>query len=135
MLQVLILTLYGLAGLTGLGFVAGVMVWAFDGTMNAEAMGALALLTLVWIGIGVTLQRLMERPRQQLATTTNHKAKRGETDMYSMIDRLVHELNAAERNYLQRRLDETVDQTDDDDALDVTLEALLSEREARRLTD
>ena len=45
MFQVLILTLYGLAALTGLGFVAGMMVWAFDGTVNGAAMGAMALLT------------------------------------------------------------------------------------------
>ena len=135
MSQVLILTLYGLAGLTGLGFVAGLITWAFDGTTNLEALGALAVLMLVWIGIGVTLQRVLERTKQPGVAGATGKAKRGATDMYAMIDRMVYELTPDERIYLQRRLDETADLADDEDALDVTLETLLSEREARHLSD
>lgn len=135
MAQVLILMLYSLAGLTGLGFVAGIMVWAFDGTVNVGAMAAMALLTAMWIWAGVVVQRLHERSRQPRAIGVRDKAKRGATDMYAMIDRLVYELTPDERDYLQRRLDETVRDDDGEDDLGTTLESLLSEREARHLAD
>ena len=110
------------------------MVWAFDGTMNVEAMVALTVLTFVWVAIGVMLQRLQESWKQRRVIATSRKAKRGATDMYAMIDRLVYELTPDERSYLLRRLDDTDQMEDDDDDLDTTLEALLSERQEQRLS-
>ena len=134
MLQILILILYALGGLTGLGLIAGMMEWAFDGTMNVEAMVALTVLTFVWVAIGVMLQRLQESWKQRRVIATSRKAKRGATDMYAMIDRLVYELTPDERSYLLRRLDDTDQMEDDEDDLDTTLEALLSERQEQRLS-
>ena len=135
MLQVLIMTLYCLAGLTGLGFVAGLMVWAFDGTVNIMAMGAMAVMTLVWFAAGAVFHRSLSRSKQPSVGVSDHKAKRDGSDMYSIIDRLVYELTPDERSYLQRRLDETLqDNVNAEADLGTTLESLLSDREERHLS-
>lgn len=132
MIQILILILYGLAGVTGLGFVAAVMVWAFDGTVNIGAAGLLALLTLVWMIFSVVLQhRYAGQSGKTSAIASGEKAKHGVGDMYAMIDRLVQELTLDEREYLQQRLGETMQ--DDDGELVTTLESLLAERDEQRM--
>jgi hypothetical protein len=129
MSQVRSMTLYSLAGLTGLGFVFGLVVWAVTDNVNPSAMMVLALLTLLWFGLGFVSHRIGGQSGQLSASTGDHKAKRDGSDMYSIIDRLVYELTPDERSYLQRRLDETAYEDDGQGDLSTTLESLLSKRE------
>jgi hypothetical protein len=125
--------LFFLAGLSGLGFMAGVFVYAFGGPMYFFGMAAMAFMTLLWAGAGLVLQRFLPHPQQQQVMARAEKAKRGATDMYSLIDRLVDELTPDERRYLEQRLGDAP--RDDGEDLSTTLEALLSQREENRLSE
>lgn len=90
---------------------------------NVRIIGLVTALPIVLIAVAVVWLLL-----SRLTSTTTAKSKRGldGLDMYSMIDRMVDDLDDDEAAYLQRRLDQRDGKTKRD--LTASLEELLDQR-------
>lgn len=100
----------------------------------ALMQGALAIPTVV-ILIAVTIAlvvNIVPDPPQQAAAAASEKRKRemAGADIYSLIDRLVDDLNDDELAYLRKRLEGR--EQEHDHELSHSLEALLDERSETR---
>ncbi len=104
---------------------AAVMALVFArGGSGGSIMMIILGLAIAMIGAGVVSLLAMR--------TTPQKAKRGLAglDMYSVIDRLVDDLDNDEAAYLRRRLDEREEKAKDD--LTLTVDELLDQRAQER---
>ena len=90
--------------------------------------GTITVLIVV-IGLIVMLATLILAANNQIAQDKPKRGLAGQ-DMYSLIDRMVEELDEDEAAYLQRRLDERENKTKND--LAVSLEELLDHRAQAR---
>jgi hypothetical protein len=115
----------------------GVMVIAFIGLIQTFVpsllSGLVAIPTLmitIFVAIALIVSILFSTP----AKDASEKRKRGleGADMYTMIDRLVDELDGDELVYLRRRLEEHAQGTNRE--LNHSLETLLDERSEERQT-
>ncbi len=121
-LRALKLLVIGVASLFAIGILMMV-----EPVNNVRVIGLIAALPVVLIAVAVVWLTLM-----RLNPTTADKGKRGVDglDMYSMIDRMVDDLDDDEAAYLQRRLDEREGKTKRD--LTASLDELLDQRAENR---
>ncbi|MCA9904352.1 MAG: hypothetical protein KC547_10880 [Anaerolineae bacterium] len=113
--------------LIAIGMIAlvGTTVIGFFGSNSATILG---LLTIGIVIIGGAL--LIHRVAQQQAAPEKSKRSLGDLDVYSLINRLVDDLNEDELAYLERKLDERRRYTDDRLTEDIGL--LLEQRDEER---
>ena len=114
-----------IAGMLGFGLIA--FARTTSSILVPLMLGTLVLIISVMVGFAS-----QARYRAQAAASTDEKPKRfapGQ-DMYTMIDRMVDDLDEDERAYLRRRLEEQDQQVDDDLAL--SMGELLDKRAALR---
>ncbi|MCC6616681.1 MAG: hypothetical protein IT320_24620 [Anaerolineae bacterium] len=103
----------------------GTTVIAFFGTNTAVLLG---LFTIGIVIIGGAL--LIHRVAQQQTAPEKDKRGLGDLDMYSLINRLVDDLDDDELAYLERKLDERRQRLDGDLPQDIGL--LLEQRQEAR---
>ncbi len=104
-------------------FAIGIVMMVNPVAGNVRVIGLVAALPVLMIAVSVVWLLL-----SRLTPTSTAKGKRGldGLDMYSMIDRMVDDLDDDEAAYLQRRLDEREGKAKHD--LTASLEELLDQR-------
>ncbi len=120
------LTKWGVAMVFALLLAAGLLVFLLRSPVSATLPVILTIVTAVMVGvIAVVFVRATE--------TGKHKRDLAAGDMYSLIDRMLPELDENERLYLQRRLDEmgAGRQKESPEALSELLDERIRERRER----
>jgi hypothetical protein len=117
-----------LTGLMIIAFIA--LIQTFVPSLLSGLVAVPTLMVIILVAVALIVSILFGTPTKD----SPEKRKRGleGLDMYSMIDRLVDELDADELAYLRRRLEEGEQGTDRE--LSHSLETLLDERSDERQT-
>ncbi len=108
-------------------FAIGIAILVDPSLGNMRAVGLIVAVPILLIAVSVVWLLL-----SRLTSTSTAKGKRGldGLDMYSMIDRMVDDLDDDEAAYLQRRLNEREGKAKHD--LTASLEELLDQRAEER---